>query len=168
MTIQPELQQQSLPEEADLALRVAELEAELGGAREEQLRQMAEMDNLRKRLIREAEAMRKFANERVLVDLLPVTDSLEAGLQAAAGDPAQLREGMELTLRQLEKALAAHGLSVIDPAGERFDPQLHQAMSMVDVPSVLPGTVVSVFQKGYRLNERLLRPALVTVAIERV
>jgi molecular chaperone GrpE len=149
--------------EADLVLRVAELEQQLGAVRDEQLRERAELDNQRKRLIREVESARKFANERLLGDLLPVFDSLEAGLQAA-GDNAQMREGLELTLRQLQRVAEANGLVVVDPAGQAFDPASQQAISMVEAPGSAPGTVVQVCQKGYLLNERLLRPALVVVA----
>jgi molecular chaperone GrpE len=144
--------------------RIAELEAQVGEARAEQLRLLAEMDNQRKRLAREADAARRLANERLLADLLPVADSLEAGLAAQGADAAKLREGMVMTLRLLEKALSAGGVSTIEPAGVPFDPALHQAMSLVDAPGQAPGTVVTVFQKGYRLSERLLRPAMVAVA----
>jgi molecular chaperone GrpE len=146
--------------------RVAALEAQLGEARAEQLRLLAEMDNQRKRLAREAETARRLANERLLSELLPVVDSLEAGLGAQGADPAKLREGMEMTLRLLDKALVAGGVGKLDPAGAPFDPAVHQAMSLVDSPGHAPGTVVTVFQKGYVLAERLLRPAMVAVARE--
>jgi molecular chaperone GrpE len=152
-----------LPDEADLAGRVSELEQALLQVREEQLRERAEMDNLRKRVIREAEQSRRFANEKLLADLLPVFDSLEAGL-AAEGDAGKLREGVELTLRQLSRVAEASGLVAVDPVGQAFDPDRHQAMSMVPVAGVASGSVVQVYQKGYVLNDRLLRPALVVVA----
>ena len=138
------------------------VEEQLKAAREETLRVMAEMDNQRKRLQRDVDAARKYGTEKLLADLLPVCDGLEAGLRAE-GDPAKLREGMELTLRMLLKSAASHGLQVIDPAGKPFDPHLHQAVSMVESPKHPPGTVVNVFQKGYGLNDRLLRPAMVAV-----
>lgn len=146
--------------------RIAALEAQLGEARAEYLRLLAEMENQRKRWVREAEAARKFGAERLLADLLPVLDSLEAGLKAPGADGGGLREGMSLTLRLLEKALAAGGATAVDPAGAAFDPESHQAMSLVDAPGQAPGTVVAVFQKGWRLHERLLRPAMVAVARE--
>ncbi|HET9048656.1 MAG TPA: nucleotide exchange factor GrpE [Chiayiivirga sp.] len=155
--------QDAQPDELDLAMRVAELEQALLQVREEQLRERAEMDNLRKRVIREAEQSRRFANEKLLADLLPVFDSLEAGL-AADGSNDKLREGVELTLRQLSRVAESNGLVVVDPAGQAFDPERHQAMSMVPVAGVAAGSVVQVYQKGYVLNERLLRPALVVVA----
>lgn len=144
--------------------RVAELEAQLGEARAEHLRLLAEAENQRKRWSREAEAARKFGAERLLSDLLPVLDSLEAGLKAPGADPGKLREGMAMTQRLLEKVLAAGGATPIDPAGAAFDPEQHQAMSLVDAPGQAPGSVVTVFQKGWRLHERLLRPAMVAVA----
>ncbi|MFA5591560.1 MAG: nucleotide exchange factor GrpE [Lysobacteraceae bacterium] len=154
------------PSESDeLAQRVEELEQQLAQAREDQLRERAELENLRKRLVRDAEQARRFANEKLLADLLPVFDSLEAGL-SASGDVDKVREGVELTLRQLLRVAEASGLSVVDPAGSTFDPERHQAMSMVQAEGQAPGTVVQVYQKGYVLNERLLRPALVVVATE--
>lgn len=154
-----------LPESGDAALaeRVAELEAALLQLREEQLRERAELDNQRKRLIREAEQGRRFANEKLLAELLPVFDSLEAGL-AAEGEVQKLREGVELTLRQLQRVAEANGLAVVDPAGQTFNPEHHQAMSMVPAGEAEPGSVLQVYQKGYLLNDRLLRPALVVVA----
>jgi molecular chaperone GrpE len=145
----------------------AELEAaraEVAQLREDSLRERAELDNQRKRLARDVEMARKFANERLLGDLLPVIDSLEAGLGLAGNDAGALRDGMELTLRQLMKVAADHGLTPIHPVGEAFNPEQHQAMSMVDSAEHAPGHVVQVYQKGWLLNDRLLRPALVVVA----
>ena len=154
------------PETADeLAARVEELELQLGQARDEQLRERAELENQRRRLLREAEQARKFANEKLLAELLPVFDSLEAGL-AAKGEAEALREGVDLTLRQLTRVAEANGLQVVDPAGQGFDPERHQAMSMVASATHAPGNVVQVYQKGYVLNDRLLRPALVVVAAD--
>jgi molecular chaperone GrpE len=143
--------------------RIAELENQIGALRDEQLRERAELDNQRKRLVREVEQARRFANERLLGDLLPVLDSLEAGLQAASAD-VKVREGLELTLRQLQRVAEANGLNTVDPVGQRFNAEHHQAMSAVDSPEHPPGTVIQVYQKGYTLNDRLLRPALVVVA----
>ena len=138
----------------------------LKAAKEEQLRLLAEMDNQRKRMQRDVEAARRYGVERVLAGLLPVMDSLERGLSDAAADPAKLRNGVELTLRQLQKALSDQGLETVDPLGQAFDPEQHQAMSVVETGQFDPGTVASVMQKGYRLQDRLLRPALVVVAQE--
>ncbi len=143
---------------------IEQLKGELEQLRADALRERADLDNQRKRLAREVEMARKFANERLLGDLLPLFDSMEAGLAAAAdGDP--LRAGMELTLRQLHRIAEANGLQEVAPAaGDTFDPERHQAMSMIDAQGVAPGAVAQTFQKGYLLNERLLRPALVVVA----
>ena len=138
--------------------------AELAAARDEQVRLLAEMDNLRKRAARDVEAARRYGSERLLADLLPVADSLEAGLRAGGVDPVKLAEGIAATLRLLDKALERHGLEAIDPAGAPFNPELHQAMSVVEAGGAAPGSVVTVFQKGYRLSDRLLRPAMVAVA----
>ena len=140
------------------------LKGELEQVRAESLRERADLDNQRKRLARDVDMARKFANERLLADLLPVFDSLEAALLTAPqNDP--LRAGVELTLRQLHKVAEANGLTEIAPApGDGFDPERHQAMSMVEVAGIAPGAVAQVFQKGYVLNERLLRPAMVVVA----
>jgi molecular chaperone GrpE len=143
--------------------RIEELENQLGALRDEQLRERAELDNQRKRLVREVEQARRFANERLLGDLLPVLDSLEAGMQAA-GEGGKVREGLELTLRQLQRVAEVNGLVTVDPTGAAFNPEHHQAISVVEAPGAAPGSVVQVFQKGFLLNDRLLRPALVVVA----
>lgn len=140
------------------------LSNELARLREDSLRERAELENQRKRLVRDIDTARKFANERLLGDLLPVIDSLEAGLSAATGEAGALREGMELTLKQLLKVAADNGLVAVDPAGQPFNPEHHQAMSMVPAAGHAPDHVVQVYQKGWLLNERLLRPALVVVA----
>lgn len=150
--------------EGGLAEQIERLKAELDQLRADALRERADLDNQRKRMAREIEQARKFANERLLAELLPLFDSMEAGL-AAAADNDPLREGMELTLRQLHRIAENNGLVEIAPApGDTFDPERHQAMSMVEAEGVPPGTVARLFQKGYALNERLLRPALVVVA----
>ena len=144
--------------------QIEALKGELEQLRAQSLREQADMDNQRKRLARDIEMARKFANERLLSELLPLFDSLEAGLLVAPqADP--LREGMELTLRQLHRIAENNGLSEVAPApGDTFDPERHQAMSMVDAEGVAPGAIAQLFQKGYVLNDRLLRPALVVVA----
>ena len=144
---------------------VERLRATVVGLKDETLRERAELDNQRKRLARDVEMARKFANERLLSELLPVFDSLDAGLGAAAGeDAAALRAGLDLTLKHLLKVAADIGLVVVDPLGEAFNPDLHQAISQADPAGAEPGSVLQVFQKGYLLNDRLLRPALVVVA----
>ena len=143
---------------------VEALRAELEQLRADSLRERADLDNQRKRMARELETARRFANERLLTDLLPLFDSMEAGL-AAASESDPLRAGLELTLRQLHRIAEANGLSEVAPApGDAFDPERHQAMSMAPDDGVDSGRVSRLFQKGYVLNERLLRPALVVVA----
>ena len=146
-----------------LAAELETLRAEVEQLRADSLRERADLDNQRKRLARELDMARRFANERLLSELLPLFDSMEAGLAAAAqADP--LREGLELTLRQLHRIAEANGLAEVAPgAGDAFDPDRHQAMSMVEGEGLPPGSVAQVLQKGYVLNDRLLRPALVMV-----
>lgn len=152
------------PEADELGKLVNEYESKLGEMRDLLLRERAEIENQRRRLQRDLEQARRFANEKLLGELLPVCDGLERGLAVQTGDVASLREGMELTLKALLKVAESNGLKAIDPTGEAFNPELHQAMSMVDGGDRAAGTVVSTLQKGYVLNERLLRPALVMVA----
>jgi len=148
-----------------LLSEVDQLRATVVGLKEETLRERAELDNQRKRLARDVDVARKFANERLLSDLLPVLDSLDAGLKAGGEDNNALRAGLELTLKQLLKVAGDNGLTVVDPLGQAFDPDQHQAISQSEAGAgVAPGTVTQVFQKGYLLNSRLLRPALVVVA----
>ena len=147
----------------------AELETareELARQREDYLRLAAEMENLRKRSAREATNSRQFAIERFAGELLTVLDSLEMGLAAAGASAEALREGSEATLRQLVSALEKHGVAVVDPEGEPFDPQQHEAMTLQPSDTAEPGSVITVIQKGYTLNGRLLRPARVVVASE--
>ncbi len=151
-------------EVSPLAAEFEAVQAELAQLREDILRERADLENQRKRLERERDMARKFANERLLRELLPVIDSLEARLSAAGDDAGALREGIELTLRQLLKVTGDNGLVANDPVAEPFNPEHHQAMSTVDSADVAPGHVVQVYQKGWLLNERLLRPALVVVA----
>jgi molecular chaperone GrpE len=147
-----------------LEARVAELEASNAELRETVLREKAEIENQRRRLHRDLEQARRFANEKLLSELLPVYDGLESGLAVAGGDLASMREGISLTLKSLLKVAENHGMSQVDPLGQPLDPERHHAVSMVDAPESAPGTVVSVLQKGYVLNDRLLRPALVAVS----
>jgi molecular chaperone GrpE len=152
------------PEALQAALDAANARAD--EYRNDALRARAELDNVQKRTAREIANAHKYALERFLIDLLPVKDSLDLGHAAASGssDIATLREGMELTLKVLDTALEKHGVQVLDPVGEPFNPELHQAMSVQESTEVAPGTVVAVVQKGYVLNGRLLRPAMVIVA----
>jgi len=146
---------------------VAQLEEELTIARDEALRAQAEAQNALRRAAQDVEKARKFALERFCGELLPVVDNLERALAAAAGDDDILKpiaEGVELTLKSFLDALKKFHIEPVDPQGEPFDPQLHQAMSMVENPDVEPNTVTAVMQKGYTLNGRLVRPAMVMVS----
>lgn len=147
-----------------LQARVIELEASNAELRETVLREHAELENQRRRLHRDLEHARRFANEKLLNELLPVYDGLESGLAVEGGDLASMREGLNLTLKALLKVAENHGMAQVDPLGQPLDPERHHAVSMVDAPGHAAGTVVSVLQKGYVLNDRLLRPALVAVA----
>ena len=146
--------------------QLAATEQELARHREAMLRMQAEMDNLRKRLTREAEKSRKFALERIMKDLLQVLDSMERGLEVAddGATAESLREGQGLTLKMLAKVLQDHDLEVIDPAGQPFDPEWHEAMTVAPSGDVEENTVLEVLQKGYRLHDRLIRPAMVVVS----
>ncbi len=132
------------------------------------LRANAELENTRRRARQDVENAHKYALEKFTLELLPVKDSLEMGLAAVNTDgnevAAQLREGTEMTLKVLMSAFDKFGIEAVDPVGEPFDPALHQAMSMQESADHAPNTVMAVMQKGYRLNERLIRPAMVVVS----
>ena len=152
-------------EEKTLDKLLAEAQARLDEQKEAWMRAVAEAENVRKRARADVEAAHKFAVERMAESLLPVIDSLEAALGAAEGAPPALRDGIEITLKQLKAAFQKANLAEIAPAvGERFDPHRHQAMAAVESREVEPNAIVSVMLKGYRLHDRVLRPALVTVA----
>jgi molecular chaperone GrpE len=131
------------------------------------LRLQAEVENLRKRAQRDLENAHKFGLEKFAVDLLPVKDSLEMGINAAEGesvDPVKLKEGTSLTLKMLADVMERFAIVEIDPLGQRFNPEFHEAISIQERTDVEPNTVVTVIQKGYTLNDRLIRPAMVIVA----
>jgi molecular chaperone GrpE len=166
MSIEPEAptaQTASAPDNATLQAEIERLQAEVAQLNEASLRERAELENLRRRIERDLEQSLRFANERLLRDLLPVFDSVEAGIQAAP-ESGPLREGLELTLRELDKLAGQHGLVAVTPAaGSSFDAQQHQAMGIAPAPGLGPNRVVQTVQKGYRLHQRLLRPAMVLV-----
>lgn len=154
---------------AEPVLSVEELLAKVDENWDSYLRAAAELENVRKRAARDVDNARKYAIERFAADMLNVRDSLELGLQADAGaDADQLRTGSEATLKLLTTTMERFGVEEIDPQGEPFDPELHEAMTMQPSSEVEPGTVLTVFQKGYTLNGRLLRAAKVVVAQEPV
>ncbi len=144
---------------------LAALQAEVEAAKDQALRAQAEAENTRRRASRETENARKFALERFVSALLPAIDSFERAVEAAAAADAgqSVAEGIELSLKLLLDAFEGAGVRVVDPAGEPFDPAFHEAMSMVTEPDMEPGSVARVIQKGYVLNERLVRAAMVMV-----
>ena len=151
----------SAPDEALIAA-----EQDLAKHRDAMLRMQAEMENLRKRLARDAEKSRKFALERIMKDLLQVRDSMERGLEVAdeSATVESLRTGQELTLKMLAKVLQDHDLEMLDPAGQPFDPEWHEAVTVMPSAEVDENTVLEVLQKGFRLHDRLIRPAMVVVS----
>ena len=145
----------------------AELQAKVEDNWEKYLRAAAELENVRKRAARDVENAHKFALERFAGELLAVLDSLEMGLVAGEdADVDTLLQGKEATLKQLTSIMERFGVEELDPQGEPFDPAMHEAMTMQASADVEPGSVLTVFQKGYALNGRLLRPARVVVAAE--
>ncbi len=144
---------------------MANLQKEIARFKELYLRKLADFDNYRKRQEREMGEFRRFAKAELMRDCLPVLDNLERALAVPGSDGSGLREGVELVLRQFKDVLGRHGLAEVDPMGQPFDPTQHEAISRNEVEGVTEPTVVQVLQKGYVLGERLIRPALVIVAV---
>jgi molecular chaperone GrpE len=145
----------------------AALHDEIARLKDQFVRSQAEMENVRRRAELDVEKAHKFALEKFSKELLPVADSLEKTLESVKGDDelmAGVREGVNLTLNILMSALGKFNIEQIDPVGEPFDPQVHEAMSMIDAPGAEPNSVIAVMQKGYLLNGRLVRPAMVMVS----
>jgi molecular chaperone GrpE len=152
---------------AQIEQQLAEARQAVEQERERFMRAQAEIENMRRRNEKDLHNAHKYGLERFARELLAVVDSLELGLQAAetdTNDRSALREGMELTLKQLTSVLERFEVKPVDPIGERFNPERHQAMAMQPAADVDPNTVIKVFQKGYTLNDRLLRPAMVVVS----
>ena len=148
-----------------LTAALAEAEAQAAAARDQALRAVAELDNVRKRAAREVEQAHRYAVEKLAVELLPVLDSLELAVaNAGRADAASLAAGQEATLKLLAKAFEKFAIQVVDPVGEPFDPDRHEAMVMQESATAAPDSVLTVIQRGYELNGRLLRPARVIVA----
>lgn len=158
-----EAESDQISDENEFAIRLHEEQAR---HREAIMRMQAETENLRKRMARELDRSRKFALENIMKDLLQVSDSLQRGLEVDDDSLTvdSLREGQELTLRMLGKVMSDHHLEEIDPAGEAFDPEWHEAMTMLPSAEEEENTVLEVLQKGYRLHDRLIRPARVVVS----
>jgi molecular chaperone GrpE len=154
---------------ATLEGQIELLQTELEQAKDSAMRAAADAQNVKRRAEQDVEKARKFALERFCSELLPVVDNLERSLEAVNGDDAALTsiaEGVQLTLKSFVDALGKFQIEQLDPLGEPFDPQHHQAMSMIENPDAEPNTVLAVMQKGYTLNGRLVRPAMVMVSKE--
>ena len=155
--------------EQELSLEdlVTQLQEEVVAAKDAALRAQADAQNVKRRAEQDVEKARKFALEQFTKELLPVADNLERALESASGDEEIIQpiaEGVRLTLKSLQDALKKSNIEVVDPQGEPFDPNLHQAMSMVENGEVEPNSVIAVMQKGYTLHGRLVRPAMVMVS----
>lgn len=174
----PDMNEQPLSAEAgdqtpdvaadDVLARLAEAEAVIAGHQTEVLRLHADMQNIRRRAEQDVEKAHKFGQEKLISDLLPVLDNLERALQASDGQASDqvsaLRQGVELTLKSFLDCLRKFNVEVLDPVGEPFNPQFHQAMGMMESTTAEPDSVLAVMQKGYSLHGRVLRPAMVMVA----
>ena len=145
---------------------LAEKEAEASANWDKFLRERADLENLRKRFQKEKEDLFKYGNENLILEILPSVDNLERALEHASGDicTSAINEGVRMTLTMLLTTLKKFGVTPIEAKGTLFDPAFHQAMAQVETADQEPNTVVQEFQKGYLLNDRLLRPAMVTVA----
>ena len=171
-----ELDLQPVPDDSEIKAQadqqaVAELNQALQEANDRadangdmHMRSLAELENVKRRAQKDIEQAHKFALEKFSIDLLAVKDSLELGLSVEDADVEKIREGTELTLKMLTQVLDKFNIVELDPVGETFDPNQHQAMTMQPSSEHPPNTVISVMQKGYLLNDRLLRPAMVIVS----
>jgi len=153
-----------LNETEQLQMKLAEAESKVADHWDRLLRLQADMENQRKRAQNDVAKARKFALEGIVGDLLPVKDSLEMGLANAEADPKAIIEGADMTVKMLSQVFEKNNIFEVNPIDEKFDPEFHQAMSMQEVEGIDPNTVTGVMQKGYTLNDRLVRPALVMVA----
>ncbi|MCW8900085.1 MAG: nucleotide exchange factor GrpE [Gammaproteobacteria bacterium] len=150
-----------------LTAKLAEAEAKAEENWDQLVRSKAEMENIRRRSERDLTNAHKYALEKFAQELLPVIDSMEMGVAAAQdenADVSKLREGTEMTLKMFETVIDKFGIKGVHPHGEAFNPEHHQAMTMIDSPEHQPNTIIDVMQKGYLLNERLVRPAMVVVS----
>lgn len=155
------------PSYIELEKKLTETEAKANDAWNQQLRLQAELDNVRRRAQKDVENARKYSLEKFASELLPVLDSLERALLSDVNDnefAKKIHEGIELTMSLFLKTLEKFSIKQVDPLGESFNPELHQAIATQPNQEVPPNTVVEVLQKGYTLNDRLIRPALVVVA----
>ncbi len=151
----------------ELELALVTAKATVSDQKDSVIRAKAEVDNIRRRSAQDVEKARKFALEKFAAELLPVVDNLERAITSVDSENESqkgLAEGVELTLQSMMSALEKFGVKVIDPKDQPFNPELHQAMSMQEIEGVAPNTVIAVMQKGYELNGRLVRPAMVMVS----
>jgi len=150
----------------DLQEQLEEAQGKVSEYWDQVVRAKAEMENIKRRAQRDVESARKYSVEKFASDLLPVVDSLEQGIETSksATDVNAIREGMEMTTTMLINTLEKQGLIQVHPHGEKFNPEYHEAMSMVESPDIPEDHVITVFQKGYQLNGRLVRPARVVVS----
>ena len=150
-----------------LRQQLAEAQAKAAENWDKALRAAAELENVRRRVERDSAQAQKYALERILGELIGVNESLELALKAVAGEKEETRrhlEGLELTRKQLWQTLERYGVTQIDPQGQPFNPELHEAVSMLESAELPPNHLLSVMQKGYKLHDRLLRPAMVVVS----
>ncbi len=159
--------QQDPANSAELQARLTAAEDKAQDSWDQLLRAKAELDNVKKRAERDLQNAHKYGIEKLATELLAVRDSMELGLRAADHDKSDienLREGIELTLKMMTQVMEKFAIKEVDPVEQKFNPELHQAMAAQESDKLEPNTVISVMQKGYTLNDRLLRPALVTVS----
>ncbi len=154
---------EELPE-PNLAEELAQAQAKAAENYDLYVRAVAETDNVRRRSAEEVQKARKFGIERFAESLLPVVDSMEKALEASNQEQGHLKEGLEITYRQMLSALENNGMKSENPLGLKFDPNTMQAIAMIDAPEVQSGCVAQVFQKGWKIADRVLRPAMVAVA----
>ena len=161
-----EAPEETIDELAGLQKRVAELEKEKDELKDQSLRTHAETENFKKRLNREKDDFAKYSNEKAVKEILPVIDNLERAVGHAkeAGEGGALIEGVEMTLDLFQKALARLGVSPVEAVGATFNPERHEAVQQIESADHEPNIVISEFQKGYMLHERLIRPAMVVVS----
>ena len=155
--------------ESEILDEEIERDNEISELKEEIMRMRAESENIRKRNARELENLRKYSLDKFTKALLPVADSMDKELEANASQSVQMTveqmiEGTKMTQNVLNKVLIEHGMEIINPEGEKFNPEYHEAMTQIPHPDLAPNTIVDVFQKGYILNGRLIRPAMVVVS----
>lgn len=164
---EPEIERGLRPVESVATTEDAEVEQlrrEVEDLRDRSIRTLADFDNFRKRTERERRDLARYAASEAMRDLLEVSDNLERAL-GAGGSPEDVRTGVEMTLRQMRDVLRRHGVEEVEAVGERFDPAIHEAVSRQEDPTAGEATVVEQLQRGYRLHDRLLRPARVVVAV---